>query len=228
MPVGPVLQTRSGGPVAAAEQMTAGGLVPYPDRLLAADERVIAQLHPHWITLCKPVAILIVDAGVASFLAAIVPGWRVQAALRVAITVVAVAIAVWWVLAPALRWASTHYVITTRRVLIRIGVLRRHGHDIPLQRLADVAFDQSLWDRMIGAGSLTLESTGEHGQETLRSLPHADRVQQVLNRLVEQDASRRRDYGYAVRRTADDRYGADDGQALRARYGPVAEGRGRG
>ena len=70
-------------------------------------------------------------------------------------------------------------------------MLHHTGRDISLQRISDVAFSQSLWDRMVGAGSLTIESAGEHGQEELKNLPHSDQVQQQLNRLIEQDSDRR-------------------------------------
>ena len=46
----------------------------YPDSLLADDERVVKHLHPHWITLVRPILLLIVIVALASFLAAIVPG----------------------------------------------------------------------------------------------------------------------------------------------------------
>jgi hypothetical protein len=54
-----------------------------------------------------------------------------------------------------------------------------------------VAFSQSLWDRIVRAGTLTIESAGEHGQETLVDVPNSERQQQLLNRLIEEDADRR-------------------------------------
>jgi len=92
---------------------------------------------------------------------------------------------------PWIEWRTTHYVLTTHRVLIRRGVLRHVGRDISYQRINDVAFSQSLWDRIVGAGTLTIESAGEHGQETLTNIPRSDQQQQLLNRLIEQDGDRR-------------------------------------
>ena len=86
---------------------------------------------------------------------------------------------------------TSHYVFTTHRVLIRTGVLRHTGRDIGLQRITDVGFTQSLLDRMVGAGTLTIESASEHGQEALANVPHSDRQQQLLNRLIEEDGERR-------------------------------------
>ena len=102
----------------------------------------------------------------------------------------------WLALAPWIRWRTTHYVFTTHRVLIRRGVFRHTGRDISLQRINDVGFTQSLWDRIVGAGTLTIESAGEHGQETLENIPHSDQQQQTLNRLIEQDGERRARLAY--------------------------------
>ena len=88
-------------------------------------------------------------------------------------------------------WRTTHYVITTHRVLIRRGILRHTGRDIGLQRISDVGFSQSLLDRMVGAGTLTIESASEHGQETLTNVPNSDQQQQLMNQLIEQDGERR-------------------------------------
>lgn len=165
--------------------------MPYPDKQLSDDEKVVEHLHPHWSTVFLPVLVLLVAAGLGGFLAAIVPGGGSRVPLRIAIAAVAVIVVIWLTIIPVLRWRTTHYVITTHRVMIRTGILSHEGHDIPLQRLNDVAFRQSFADRLIGAGSLTLESAGEHGQETLSNVPHADRVQQLINRLVEQDSRRR-------------------------------------
>jgi uncharacterized membrane protein YdbT with pleckstrin-like domain len=168
-----------------------GSAVSRFDKLIQDDEQIVRHLHPHWITLVPAVFMLLVTVGLGSFLISIMPDGSAQGWLRLAVAVVAVLFLIGFVLVPFLRWRTTHYVITTHRVLIRTGILNHEGHDIPLQRLNDVAFEQSIWDRMLGAGTLTIESAGEHGQETLRNIPHADRNQQLINRLAEEDSDRR-------------------------------------
>ncbi|HEX3813944.1 MAG TPA: PH domain-containing protein [Mycobacteriales bacterium] len=163
----------------------------YPDKLLVEDERVAKHLHPHWITLVVPVLIFLIDVGLGTFLATIVPDGSAKTPLRLVIAVVGVVILIWFVLVPLIRWRCTHYVVTTHRVLIRTGVLRQQDIEIQLRRLNDVRSVRTLADRLIGAGTLTLESAGEHGQETLRNVPKADQVQNLINRLSEEDANRR-------------------------------------
>ena len=161
-------------------------------KVLADEEKVVEHLHPHWITLVPATFwFLVICAGVGLGVG-YAPGshpWHLV--VIVAVLVVGAVLLVWRSLAPWVRWRTTHYVFTTHRVLIRRGVLRRTGRDIALQRISDVAFAQSLWERMVKAGSVTIESAGEQGQEVLSDMPNSERQQQLLNRLIEQDSARR-------------------------------------
>lgn len=166
--------------------------MPYPEKILADDEKVEAHLHPHWITLVPATFWFIVICALAGVGIAYAPDKGTgQLVAVIAIVVVGLALLSWLTFGPWIRWRTTHYVFTTHRVLIRRGVLRHSGRDISLQRINDVAFTQSLWDRMVRAGTLTIESAGEHGQESLANIPRSDMQQQRLNRLIEQDSERR-------------------------------------
>ncbi|MCU1688693.1 MAG: uncharacterized protein JWN20_621, partial [Jatrophihabitantaceae bacterium] len=109
----------------------------------------------------------------------------------IAVGIVAFVLFCWLCVGPWLSWRTTHYVITTHRILIRRGILHHTGRDITLGRISDVGFVRTLWDRLVNAGTLTIESAGEHGQETLRDVPHSDLIQQTINRLIEEDQDRR-------------------------------------
>ena len=90
-----------------------------------------------------------------------------------------------------LSFAQVH-VFTTERVLTREGVLSRRGRDIPLSRINDVSFSHSLFERMVGSGTMTIESAGERGQVVLLDLPRVEHTQSVLYELVEVEADSRR------------------------------------
>lgn len=163
----------------------------YPEKLLADDEAVVDHLHPHWITLVSGTFWFIVICALAGVGIAFLPDNGAQQALLITIIVVAVILVCWLTVRPWFTWRTTHYVFTTHRVMIRRGVLHHTGRDISLQRISDVAFSQTLWDRIVKAGTLTLESAGEQGQETLHDIPRSDVMQQKLNRLIEEDHDRR-------------------------------------
>jgi uncharacterized membrane protein YdbT with pleckstrin-like domain len=138
-----------------------------------------------------PVVWLLLIVGAASFGAAAMPAGRQQGLLRLLITAAALLLLVVVVVAPLLRWRTTHYVVTTHRLLFREGVLARRGRDIGLARITDVSYRQTLWERVINSGTLTIESAGEGGATVLRHIPDSDGVQQLLNHMIEEDADRR-------------------------------------
>lgn len=169
----------------------------YPEKLLADDEEIVEHLHPHWTTLVPAVAaFLVVCAAAGAGIAFLPKSGTGRLVVLIAVLAVAVLLLLWLVVTPFVRWRTTHYVLTTHRVLIRRGVVTHRGRDIALQRINDVGFEQSLWERMVRSGTLMIESAGEQGQEVLHNIPRSDRTQQTLNRLIEQDADRRTRQAY--------------------------------
>lgn len=168
--------------------------MPFPENLLARDERVVRHLHPHWLTVFVPTVLFIIVVGVGAFLVAVIPDGGSQDILRIIVIVIVLLVLIALVVIPILRWRTTHYVITTHRVMVRSGILSRSGKDIGLTRITDVSYTQSLWDRIIGAGTLTIESAGEGPPQVFRNIPNSDETQQLINHLVEEDEqSRARD-----------------------------------
>ncbi|HET6818452.1 MAG TPA: PH domain-containing protein [Mycobacteriales bacterium] len=163
---------------------------PFPSRLLGDDEHIVLDLHPHWKRIVLPALLLPVVVGLASYLVFLVPDGSLHAALRWLILVVAVLVLLRWSLWPFLRWSTTRYVLTNRRVVIRTGVLSRSGRDIPLTRVNDVSFRHSVIDRMLRCGTLTIESAGEHGQVVLPEVPTVEMVQRQVLRHAEDESMR--------------------------------------
>src|SRR3954447_10800637 len=150
--------------------------------------------------------------GAASFGAALIPDGDNQGTFRLVLVAVAVVLALTLVVVPLLRWRTTHYVVTTHRLLFRQGILSRHGRDIGLSRITDVSYRQSLWDRIINSGTLTIESAGDGGATILEAIPDSEGVQQLLNHMIEEDADRRaRENAGYVRSYDDHDAGHDDG-----------------
>ena len=112
------------------------------------------------------------------------------AAARLGIGAVALLLAVVFVAGPLLRWWTTSYELTNRRLRLRAGVDTRRGRDFPLSRISDVSFAQGLLDRVLGCGRLVVESPGEHGQLVLTEIPHVQQVQATLFQLVEDEQAR--------------------------------------
>ena len=160
------------------------------DRSLAVGEQSVEVLHPHWQTMVGPVlgAFLIVAALLVGEV--VIPGGRDAAIERLAAAVLAIVLLMWWLMYPLLRWRTTRYELTTRRMRLRTGVVARNGSDIPLSRITDVSFRKSPLDRLLGCGTLVVESAGEHAEIILRQVPHVERVSATLFQLVEDERLR--------------------------------------
>jgi uncharacterized membrane protein YdbT with pleckstrin-like domain len=153
--------------------------VAYPDDLLVEGEQVVVHRHPHWKILVVPVLVLLLVVGAASFLAALVSAqsWAPWAWLGLAAA--GLTLVGRFTVFPVVRWRTTHLVVTDRRVLVREGVLSRHGMDIPLKRISSVRVRHSLLERMLGSGTLVIESESDESLE-FDDVPGVRRVHAVL------------------------------------------------
>jgi uncharacterized membrane protein YdbT with pleckstrin-like domain len=109
---------------------------------------------------------------------------------RLVVAAVAILAVMLWLIVPVLRWRTTTYELTTRRLRVRSGIATRRGRDIPLARINDVSFEKGLLDRLLGSGRLVVESAGEHGQILLNDIPRVEFTQATLFRLVEEEQRR--------------------------------------
>jgi uncharacterized membrane protein YdbT with pleckstrin-like domain len=157
---------------------------------LTDDEQPVLFLHPHWKTLIRPLLVAVIVVAAALVLEAVIPSGSGAAAERLVVAVVAVLALMLWLMVPVLRWRTTTYELTTRRMRVRDGIVTRRGRDIPLARISDVSFEKGLLDRVLGSGRLVVESAGEHGQIVLADIPQVEFVQATLFRLVEEEQRR--------------------------------------
>jgi uncharacterized membrane protein YdbT with pleckstrin-like domain len=159
---------------------------------LSEGERLVLKLHPHWKTLLRPILVeaAIVAAALALLIFAVPHVHAHAAIIRLGIGAVALVATMIWFVVPLLRWSTTSYELTTRRLRLRKGILSREGRDFPLIRISDVSFSHGLLDRMLGCGRLVVESAGEHGQLVLTEIPRVAEVQSRLFQLVEDEQSR--------------------------------------
>ena len=153
----------------------------YPKKLLSDNEKIVLETHPHWKTLVLPVMALLVTLGLAGYLIALVDN-NVGTYLILGLAALLVVV---FVVVPFLRWRTTLFVITDARVVVRAGILSRTGRDIPLTRVNDVTFSHNLLERMLGCGTLVVESAGERGQVQLTDVPRVEQVQKTLYELAE-------------------------------------------
>lgn len=159
--------------------------MPYPKKLLNDYEELAVDLHPHWWYFAEAVAALVGSI----VLGIIVLAATDSNALNLLVLALIVASAL-WLLLRYLRWATTNFVITSDRVIFRHGVIAKSGIEIPLERVNSVHFNQSIFERFIGAGDLLIESGAEGGQQRFTDVKNPDKIQNLIHSQMELNESR--------------------------------------
>ena len=160
----------------------------FPTKLLNDNEDVILDLRPHWSTLARPAA-SVIGSVIVTFVLIIYIGGRWPG---IAGSVLILLALVWFGLR-YLKWTTTNFVVTTDRLVYRVGVIAKHGKEIPLERVNDISFTQSILERIVGTGDLSIESAGAQSRETFGDIPRPSRVQNEIYRQMEAVAARHAD-----------------------------------
>ncbi|ASU85540.1 hypothetical protein CDO52_24495 [Nocardiopsis gilva YIM 90087] len=157
------------------------------DRYLAKGEELVHVTRQHWTTVLAEFFALIVVIAVAAGLLWLLPegeDWTPWVSYVIILVAVIAAIVFW--LVPTLKWWTTLYILTSRRLMYRYGLLSKHGRDIPLTRVNDVTFSISLWERVMRSGNLSVQSASEQEGMELRKVPRAEWLQGEIYRQVEE------------------------------------------
>lgn len=146
------------------------------ESLLATGEKVVFTAHAHWKNLVVPVLVTVAAAGAATYaLLELVPSPQDHAWQRWAIAAVAALLVVVFGLWPFLGWLTSTDTLTTRRLISRRGILSREGKDIPIDRVHSVSYRQSLLDRMLGCGTLVVQTAGDNSDVELYDVARIER-----------------------------------------------------
>jgi membrane protein YdbS with pleckstrin-like domain len=151
-------------------------------KLLNEGESVVWSTRTHVKALFVPALVLVVAAGVGGYLSSLPDNHR-NVWLTVIWVVAGLAIVVYSIW-PFLKWFTTTYTVTNRRLTTHSGVLTRTGHDIPLARISDVSYEKGLLDRLLGCGTLVISDASEQGRVALRDVPRVERLQLRISDLL--------------------------------------------
>ncbi len=160
----------------------------FPQDYLHPNEELILDLKPHWFRL--------IPSG-GSLVAALLIGIIVlvntdNQAISIVVGLLILGVLGWFGWSYA-QWAATHFVVTSDRLIHREGMVSRSGVEIPLDRINTVFTSQRLFERMIGAGDLTIESAGAEGRQEFHDIRKPTAVQNEIYIAKENLENRRYD-----------------------------------
>lgn len=158
----------------------------FPRKNLNAYEELVVDQKPHWLFFVEP-ALALGALVVAAVLVEILTDATWLRWLLLPLIVVSVG----WLAWRLLTWRSTHFVVTTDRLIYQAGVFAKRGIQIPLERVNNVNFHQGVFERLLGTGDLLIESGGESGQQRFTDIRQPDRVQNQIHGEVENNENRK-------------------------------------
>lgn len=134
----------------------------YLDDHLLAGERIVYRARRHWIVFLPTILLLLLAAGILVVSLVLrpppaypeLPRWLQWMALGVAGLALVVAVGPW------IRWMSSEYAVTDKRVLAKLGVVQRDSLETLLSKIEAIRVDQGVWGRLWNYGTITVIGTG--------------------------------------------------------------------
>ncbi|GGK75595.1 PH domain-containing protein [Ornithinimicrobium pekingense] len=158
-------------------------MAPREDHLTEGEQVVLRlRTHPKVLLVAGLWALLLVVALVLLWW--LLRGTDAYSPTMWAAGALALGLAAWLVGLPVLRWRSERFTITTRRISHRHGILTRHGRDIPLHRINDIALEKGVLDRVLGCGTLVVSDATEKAGMVLHDVPRVEEAHLRLQELL--------------------------------------------
>jgi uncharacterized membrane protein YdbT with pleckstrin-like domain len=158
----------------------------FPRKLLIPGEDLVLDLRPHPMALALPVLVVVAELAVAVWLALT---FNFSAWIWLILFVV---VFVLYPLRKLIDWLTSNFAVTTERVIHRQGFIAKRSMEIPLEAINDVRFEQRIWDRIVGAGTLLISSASEFGTNSFTHIRHPEEVQKTI--YEQGEANKRRMY----------------------------------
>jgi uncharacterized membrane protein YdbT with pleckstrin-like domain len=159
--------------------------VPPSDFILRDGEDLVLDLHPHWWYFASSFVAAVVAFVVGG--AVLAAGWGDAANLLAAAAIIGTLI---WLGERYIRWISTHFILTSDRIIWREGVIAKKGIEFPLQRINTIFFSQRMFERLLGLGDLSVESASERGTQVFEDIRSPAKVQHEIYAQMEANENR--------------------------------------
>jgi uncharacterized membrane protein YdbT with pleckstrin-like domain len=165
--------------------------MPFPRRLLIEGEELVLDLRPHWIALVLPglVTLLVVVGNLLALAYAPDDGAGRSVVIWGAL-LLGLLILVLYPLRAFIAWVTSNFAVTTDRIIHREGFIAKRSMEIPLEAINDVRFQQSILERMVGAGDLIIQSASEYGRNVFANVRNPEHVQRTIYQQGEQNKQR--------------------------------------
>lgn len=127
----------------------------YIENNLLPDERITYRTKLHWIIFVNPILSFIL-----ALIFLIAAGGRPEATALGGVGVLFLLASVLFAINRWIALKSSEFAVTNKRVLIKVGLVRRHSLELLLQKVEGIGVDQGLLGRLFGFGTIVVTGTG--------------------------------------------------------------------
>lgn len=158
----------------------------FPRKLLIPGEELVLELRPHAIAVAIPTLVAVVATVAAVWLTLGVDSFD-HGSARAVVWIAWLVLMLGYPLRKYIWWLTSNFVVTSSRVIHREGFIAKRSMEIPLDKINDVRFEQNIFDRIVGAGTLVIQSASEAGRNEFSFIRHPEEVQRTIYQTGEAD-----------------------------------------
>ena len=155
----------------------------YLDDHLLGGERIVYRARLHWTTFLTSVVVILLGIGLAILLQLTEPAYTLAGA---ALAGVGLLLAI----GPAIRYLSSEFAVTDKRVLGKLGFIERESKETLLSKIEAIAIDQGVIGRILGFGTVTITGTGGTQESFPRISEPLEFRRQIQSQIIAQEERR--------------------------------------
>ena len=151
------------------------------EKYLLPEEKAVVATRRHWAVLIEPTVKFLPLFVAGGWLLLVDPENRVTSTagllvILAALTYYGLRVGEWWM---------RHFIVSTRRVLLTSGVIVRTVTLLPLRRITDLTWKETLLGQLLGYGTFRFESAGQQqALSEITYLPRADVLYKKVSGLL--------------------------------------------
>ena len=149
--------------------------------LLPHEQPPVIATRRHWAVLIGPVVKAVPVLAVGGWLLMIDPDNRLTSSVGLVVLFGALG----YLALRAGEWWMRHFIVTNRRVLLTTGIVVRTVALLPLRRITDLTYKETLLGQLLGYGTFRFESAGQQqALSEITYLPRADVLYRDVSNLL--------------------------------------------
>jgi uncharacterized membrane protein YdbT with pleckstrin-like domain len=166
------------------------------DEYLLPTERRVIRVRMHWAVMAKH----LVQTGLFLLIMVVVQTYLPPSVVVDNLTFYLALAAVLRFTVLTILWWTERIVITDKRVMLAQGVITHNVGMMPLSKVTDLTFRRSLGGRLLGYGTLIVESAGQiQALNKIKYMPRPEEIYEALSELIFGEKGKTRATGMLAR-----------------------------